>query len=144
MMRQRPGGKPGHARSWWLHSTPAPWLIHLPVGFLTRGNDRTVDGLEDRSGMVEEDPSPRQQRHTPRRAPEQWRSELGLERSDLAAERWLRHMESLRSATDVALLGDGDEVVDLGQAHPTKLPQMGVGAKARSVARPDRQGAEIR
>src|SRR5262249_25384356 len=40
-----------------------------------------------------------------------------LERLDLPAERRLRDAESLRGARDVLLLGDGDEVVQLLQAH---------------------------
>ena len=56
-----------------------------------------------------------------RRTPRGVRSKSGAPTrprgSDLAAERRLRDVEPLRGAADVALLGDGDEIADLGEAH---------------------------
>jgi hypothetical protein len=59
-----------------------------------------------------------QQAHSLRGPLEQRDAELTLEVADLPAERRLRDVQPPRGATDVLLLGDGDEVVDLREAHP--------------------------
>ena len=48
-------------------------------------------------------------------------AQLVLERPDLAAERRLRQVQARGRAADVALLGDGDEILELRQTHGSKL-----------------------
>ena len=67
--------------------------------------------------MSEEHAAGRQQRHASRRALEQRRPDLVLERADLATHRRLRDVQALRGTADVPFLGNGDEVADLGEAH---------------------------
>ena len=74
--------------------------------------------------MLEEDAAAREEAHAARRAREERRAELVLERADLPAERRLAHVEALGGAPDVAFLGDGDEVADLLQAHATRIREI--------------------
>ena len=67
--------------------------------------------------MIEEDAAAREQRHAARRAFEERRAELVLERTDRSTERRLAHVESQRGAPDVTFFGDGDEITDLLEAH---------------------------
>ncbi len=68
--------------------------------------------------MLEERFARREERHPARRACEERRADLVLERADLPADGRLRDVEALRGTPDVAFLGNGDEVADLGEAHP--------------------------
>lgn len=72
--------------------------------------------------MVEEHASGGQERHPAGRAGEERRPDLLLEGTDLAADRGLRHVESVGGTPDVALFGDHGEVSDLGEAHVPSLP----------------------
>jgi hypothetical protein len=85
--------------------------------------------------MIEEDAPGRQQRHSARGAPEERRSDLLLERADLPAQRRLRHVEVLRGSTDVAFLGDGNEVADLREAHVPRMPFLPAAAQCRQRPR---------
>ena len=76
-----------------------------------------VDRREDRPRVPEEALARGQQLHAPRRAQEQRRAELVLQAADLPAQRRLRDMQAPRGTTDVLLLGDGDEVAQLREAH---------------------------
>ena len=72
--------------------------------------------------MVEEHASGRQERHPSGRAGEERRSDLVLERTDLAADRGLRHVEAVRGTSDVSFFGDRGEVSNLGEAHDLSVP----------------------
>ena len=61
-----------------------------------------------------------EQPHPARRALEERRAELVLERADLTAERRLRHVHASSGAPDVSLFGDGDEILNLREAHERK------------------------
>jgi len=87
--------------------------------------------------VVEETLARRQQRHATRRPDEQCGAELVLERTDLSAERRLRDVETLSRAADVAFLGHGNEVTDLGEAHARSMFCAACSCKRR---RPDRNG----
>lgn len=78
-----------------------------------------VDRGEDGTGATQERGARRKKAHSARRPPEERRADLVLERADLAADGRLGDPEARRGTTDVALLGDGDEVADLRKAHPT-------------------------
>jgi len=55
----------------------------------------------------------RRQSHPSWRSLEEGRAELPLEIVNLRGERWLRDVQALRGATNVALLGNGDEVAEM-------------------------------
>jgi hypothetical protein len=44
-------------------------------------------------------------------------AELGLELADLLGQRRLGHVQPLRGAAEVTLLGDSDEVPEVSQIH---------------------------
>ena len=67
--------------------------------------------------MVEKHAPRRKQGHASRRALEELRPDLFLERPDLPTHGGLRDVEALGRTPHVALLGDGDEVADLRKAH---------------------------
>ena len=67
-------------------------------------------------------------------------AELVLEAADLPAEGRLRDVEAASGAGDVLLLGDGDEVAELGEAHSG---QGRPGAEPRASARSKRYRREI-
>ena len=74
-----------------------------------------------------------------------WKSvvaELVLEAADLAAQRRLRDPDGARGATDVSLLGDGDEVADLGEAHRLSLADRARACPRRRAARSKRYWTE--
>ena len=73
--------------------------------------------------MGEENIPGRQEMHPPRRPLEERHAELVLQAADRPRERRLRYMKLTRRAADVALLGDGDEVPDLREAHESRLPR---------------------
>jgi hypothetical protein len=109
------------------------WMTRSPLSaggtrprplFRPRGVDGAIDGGEDAACVIEEDAPGRQQRHAARGAPEQRSPDLVLERTDLPAQRRLRHMQVLRGSTNVAFLGDGNEVADLREAHVPRVPFM--------------------
>jgi hypothetical protein len=82
--------------------------------------DRLFGGsnaLEDSPRVAQEDVPRLGQLHPSRRSDEERRSELVLEAADLSAHCRLRDAESIRCTSDVALLGDGDEILNLRQAH---------------------------
>lgn len=81
------------------------------------GDNCAVHRSEDRARVVEEHLTGREKRHPFRRANEELRSDLALERSDLPTDGRLCHVEALCGASDIALLGDGNEVAYLGEAH---------------------------
>ena len=49
------------------------------------------------------------------------RADLLLELADLLAERRLGHVQPLRRAAEVQLLGDGDEVAKVSELHATAM-----------------------
>lgn len=79
--------------------------------------DRAIDGGEDPARVVEERSTRGQRCHTPGGASEERGADLFLERSDLPAEGWLRHVEALCRTSHVALLGDSHEIANLGETH---------------------------
>jgi hypothetical protein len=81
--------------------------------------------------VVEKTLARRQERHPAWRPREKRGAELVFERTDLAAERRLRDVESLRRAADVPFLGDGDEVADLREAHGRRMVRAGCEGKSR-------------
>lgn len=104
---------------------------------------RPADGLppaldlgEGRARVREEAEAAREQAHPSRRAREQRLPELVLQRAELAAHRGLRHAEARGGTTDVPLLGDGDEVAKLREAHLEKAstratPRRATGARSK-------------
>ena len=82
--------------------------------------------------MAQEDVPRLGQLHPSRRSDEERRSEFVLEAADLSAHCRLRDAESVRCTSDVALLGDRHEILDLRQAHAGILPG---GVPAVRVAR---------
>jgi hypothetical protein len=68
--------------------------------------------------VTEEGLSRGKKRHPTWRPDEQWSSDLVLESTDLPADRWLGDAEPNGRATHISLLGDGDEVANLSEAHP--------------------------
>lgn len=76
-----------------------------------------VERRQDRAGVFQKDLSRRQQRHSARRSRKELRTDFVFQRADLPTERRLCNMKSQRGASDVAFLGDCDEIADLGQAH---------------------------
>ena len=78
--------------------------------------------------MREECRARREELHPARRSREERRPDLVLERTDLTAHRRLRDTQAAGSSTDVAFLGDGDEVADLSEAHPASIAVLGGGA----------------
>lgn len=85
------------------------------------GVTRGGDGRQDRPRVAEEALAGGEQADAPRGPLEQRRAELVLEAADLAAERRLRDVQATRGAADVLLLGDGDEVAQLGEAHAPRV-----------------------
>ena len=55
------------------------------------------------------------ERHAPLRPREQESAEFSLELLDLLTQRRLRDVESRRSAPEMQLLGDGDEVAEMAK-----------------------------
>ncbi len=82
-----------------------------------RGHDRAINRSKNASGVFEEHAPLRKQGHAARRAFEELRSDLVLERADLPTYRRLGDVETLGCAPHVALLGHGDEVTNLRKAH---------------------------
>ena len=82
------------------------------------GADLGVLGLrQDRLGIGQEGAAGIGQGDAARMAHEQRGVDLALERADLLAERRLLHVQLLRRARDVALMGDGDEIAEVAQFH---------------------------
>ncbi len=61
------------------------------------------------------------ERHPSRCADEQGSAELSFQHPDLAAHGRLRDPKTERGATDVTFFRDGDEVLNLGEAHGIEL-----------------------
>src|SRR5262249_50689524 len=96
-----------------------------------RGQHRGVDLGEDAPRVREERLSCREDADAARGPLEERGAHLLLEAPDLAAQRGLRDVEPPRGAADVALLGDGDEIADLGEAHRDTISrpyQNGIGS----------------
>ena len=67
--------------------------------------------------MIEEDAPFGKHRHASWRALEELRTDLFFESTDVPTDRGLRYVKALGCAPHVALLGDGDEVAELRNAH---------------------------
>jgi methionyl aminopeptidase len=76
--------------------------------------------MQNRPGMGEQRLPGRKQTDTGRRAAKQRSSQLVFQRPYLAAERRLRDVQFPRGSRHVALLGDGDEVSKLHDAHGSR------------------------
>lgn len=72
--------------------------------------------------MIEERLAGGQKAHSARRSSEERGTDFVLEGADLAADRRLRDVKALGGAADMALLGDGDEIADLSEAHASSVP----------------------
>jgi hypothetical protein len=90
------------------------------------GVARNLHPLQDGYGVLEEYAPRRGKRHAARGPHEQGGGQLVLEAADLPTDRGLRDSKFLCCAADVAFFGNGDEVLDLGEAHGASLPQVGV------------------
>src|SRR5438067_1298728 len=82
---------------------------------------RRRDVGQDRAGARQQCRARRQQPYAARQPLEQRDPQLVLERADLAAQRRLRDVQPGGRASYVALLGNGDEVLELREAHVRKL-----------------------
>jgi hypothetical protein len=78
---------------------------------------RRLDTPENLSGVLEEDRSGVREAHATRRPHEERHSQLVLQLTDLAAYGRLGDVELPGGAADMALFGDGNEVLDLREAH---------------------------
>jgi len=67
--------------------------------------------------VSEEGLAGRQEFHPEPRSSEQRQTQLFFQTLDLPGERRLAHVETGRRSGQLALLGDGDEVFDLREAH---------------------------
>lgn len=76
-----------------------------------------VDLVEDLSRPLLQVPTCRCELDPTGAAVEQRHADLLLEASDLHAERRLRHVQPLRGATEMKLLGDGHEITQLTKLH---------------------------
>ena len=74
--------------------------------------------------MPEEGDPRRKQAHPSRCSFEERSPDLILERADLPADRRLRDAQPLGGATDVSLFRDGDEILDLLQAHEDSVAEI--------------------
>ena len=90
--------------------------------------------------MFEEHAPGRKQGHSARSAFEELRSELVFERTNLPAQRGLSEVEALGCSPHVALLGDGDEVADLREAHRSIVPVAAQQIKVQRHGTPDQKG----
>src|SRR3954468_23196080 len=79
--------------------------------------ERAVVMRERRARSIEENPPGFGQFDPARLAPKQLDIELGLDRLDPLAERWLLHTEPLGCPGNVSLFGDNDEVPKVSQLH---------------------------
>jgi methionyl aminopeptidase len=106
----------------------------------SRGNHRAVNRSKDGAGVIEKHAPWRKQRHTSRRAIEELRANLVFQRPDMPTNRGLRDVKALGGATHVSLLGNGDEIADLREAHVSdRAGRREVGqAEAAYGARPKR------
>ena len=100
--------------------------MHLRLGLLHRSiltrpplgvGEDIGDVIQDRAGLRREIPAELGQDDAAAAALEQRLAELVLESLDLARERWLRDMEPLGRAGEVLFFRDGDEVLQLREAH---------------------------
>ena len=78
---------------------------------------RVLDGVEDLARAHEERRPGRGQLDLALVAQQQRRADLLLELADLLAQRRLGHVQALRRAAEVQLLGDGDEVAQVAELH---------------------------
>ena len=78
---------------------------------------RVLDGVEDLARAHEERRPGRGQLDLALVAQQQLRADLLLELADLLAQRRLGHVQALRRAAEVQLLGDGDEVAQVSELH---------------------------
>ncbi len=86
-----------------------PWAPHRADGRVHLGEHASRMNEEDRPRGEQLDPA--------RRAREEARAELVLQAADLPGEGRLGDVQATRGAPHVLLIGDGDEVPDLREAH---------------------------
>src|SRR5205085_7892865 len=89
----------------------------LAAAGAARCGDSMLDPIQDRPCFSEERLARLGQLDTARFAPEELYLEFGFERADLLAQRRLLNAQPLRRASDMALLGDGDEIAKVPQFH---------------------------
>ena len=82
----------------------------------------SVDVRKDRPSPLEVLLASGRQVDPASRTSQQLNPELGLELLDLLRQRRLRDVQALRRATEMALLGDCDEVAQVSQLHGANLP----------------------
>ena len=90
---------------------------------LNRPRPRLLHRGQYCSGLREEPRTRRRQPDSPRRPVEQADSQLALEPGQLLAHRRLPDRQGLRSAAEVQVLRDCDEVLELTQLHLPSLPR---------------------
>ena len=83
---------------------------------------RGLDVREDLGGALDQQASGVGQVDAAGGAVEEARVQLRLQLPDLLGEGRLGHVESLRGAAEVALLGDGEEVPQVSQFHGPPRP----------------------
>jgi len=110
---QQLGHEAIHRRADEPHRQPA----HLAALDAPRLAGGVLDGLEDLARPHEERGARRGQLDLALVAREQLRADLLLELADLLAERRLGHVQPLRRAAEVQLLGDGHEVAKVSEFH---------------------------
>jgi hypothetical protein len=91
---------------------------------------RGLDPSQDGAGVTKKRDAGVREVHSTGRAYEEARAQLVLETPDLAADGGLRDAKPPGRTTDVSLLGDRDEVFDLGEAHVASLHGRGAAARA--------------
>ena len=82
--------------------------------------DRDVDvgdGGKGRPGVRQRGLTGGGQPHGATRPVQQRLSEFAFQPLDLGTDRWLRDVDALGRASEVGLLGDGDEILELPQFH---------------------------
>src|SRR5690606_21105937 len=80
-----------------------------------------IEVLEQRAGAVAQMNPGGSEGDVARAALEEGRADLVLEPPDLHAQRWLRHVQPLRRATEMQFLRDGYEVAQLTEFHSGRI-----------------------
>ena len=83
--------------------------------------------------MLEEDLSLWQKAHPAGRSLEEYCTKLVFESANLPAHGRLRDVDTLCGSSDVALLGDGHEIANLGKAHIQTISTLARGAEIKEV-----------
>ena len=76
-----------------------------------------LDAGQQAAGLGEQHRSRLGEPHPLRGPLEQRAAQLGLQLTDTLAQRWLRHVQTARRATDVALLGNRDKILQPAHIH---------------------------